>query len=198
MSACTVCTHPDRPAIEAALAAGASFRSVAEQHGLSPTSLHRHQHEHVTTPGPPSPPPTPAATLAALQAERDGLTTDLRRALAAGDAAAVRRLRTREATIGDDLLLAELAALRAELADLDLQLTAARDEAERRRLAAAELLTAAQAAAQKATQAEADYRNMVQQGHSAILQTETLTRRQTDLRARLQQRTQVALTAATA
>lgn len=194
-TSCTVCTHPDRPAIEAALAAGASFRSVAEQHGLSPTSLHRHQHEHVTTPGPP---PSPAATLAALQAERDGLTTDLRRALAAGDAAAVRRLRTREATIGDDLLLAELAALRAELADLDAQLTAAQAEAERCRLAAADLLTAAQEAARQAEQAEIAYRNMAAAGSAALRRSETITQRRAAVRARLQQRTQVALTAATA
>lgn len=189
---CTVCTHPDRPAVEAALAAGASFRTVAEQYGLSATSLHRHQHEHVATP---VPPPTPAATLAALQAERDDLPGALRHAHLAGDAAAVRTLRQRETTIADDLLLAELAALRAELADLDAQLAAARDEAERCRLAAADLLTAAQAAARHAAQAEVDYRTMVQQGSSAVLRSETLSQRQAALRARLQQRTQATLAA---
>ena len=49
--ACTVCAHPKRTAIEAALAAGESQREVAARFGLSKTALVRHaQH------APPAPP----------------------------------------------------------------------------------------------------------------------------------------------
>jgi len=40
---CTICTHTHRPDIEAALVAGTSFRTIAEQYGTSTTTLHRHK-----------------------------------------------------------------------------------------------------------------------------------------------------------
>jgi hypothetical protein len=46
---CTVCTHPDRAAIDEALAANrGSFRGVARQHGLSPDAVERHAKAHLS------------------------------------------------------------------------------------------------------------------------------------------------------
>lgn len=39
---CTVCTHPQRAAIDAALLAGESLRNIAQRYGTSVTALHRH------------------------------------------------------------------------------------------------------------------------------------------------------------
>lgn len=44
---CTVCTHPERPAIDGELVSGTSLRNIAEQFRLTVTSLHRHKHGHV-------------------------------------------------------------------------------------------------------------------------------------------------------
>lgn len=43
---CTVCDHPERNAIDAALAAS-SERSIAKQWGLSDSAVHRHKTRHV-------------------------------------------------------------------------------------------------------------------------------------------------------
>lgn len=43
---CTVCDHPERQAIDAALAAS-SERSIAKQWSLSPAAIHRHKVRHV-------------------------------------------------------------------------------------------------------------------------------------------------------
>lgn len=43
---CSACSHADRKEIDAELAAGATFRNIAERHGLSPTAVFRHK-EHV-------------------------------------------------------------------------------------------------------------------------------------------------------
>ena len=45
---CTVCTHPERPAIDGELVSGTSLRNIAEQFRLTVTSLHRHKHGHVS------------------------------------------------------------------------------------------------------------------------------------------------------
>jgi hypothetical protein len=44
---CTVCSHPARPAIEAALVAGAAYRDIAGQYGLSKSAVERHAAEHI-------------------------------------------------------------------------------------------------------------------------------------------------------
>jgi transposase-like protein len=43
---CTVCTHPERKAIDAALLGGSSCRDVAGRYGCSKTSVNRHM-EHI-------------------------------------------------------------------------------------------------------------------------------------------------------
>jgi hypothetical protein len=40
---CTICDHPQRGEIEAALVAGRSLRNVAQQFGVSHDALHRHR-----------------------------------------------------------------------------------------------------------------------------------------------------------
>jgi hypothetical protein len=45
---CTVCVHPDRSAIDAALEAGHPLRRTAGAYGVSKTALHRHRQAHVS------------------------------------------------------------------------------------------------------------------------------------------------------
>lgn len=44
---CTVCTHPERAAIDRALVGGGSERSTAARWKLAPSSVHRHKAEHI-------------------------------------------------------------------------------------------------------------------------------------------------------
>src|SRR3989442_11375886 len=44
---CTVCRHPERPAINAALVAGEPLRDIAVRFGLSRSALDRHNGEHL-------------------------------------------------------------------------------------------------------------------------------------------------------
>jgi hypothetical protein len=63
---CTVCTHPDRPAIDAALLAGEPFRHIAARTGTSTGALQRHKDEHL-----------PAALIHAQEAEQVAQADDL-------------------------------------------------------------------------------------------------------------------------
>ena len=45
--ACSICTHPDREAIDAALTGRDAFRNLAPRFGTSVTALHRHKHAHL-------------------------------------------------------------------------------------------------------------------------------------------------------
>jgi hypothetical protein len=55
---CTICKHPKREEIEAAIIDRASFRDIAERFGTSKTAVFRHSGEHL-----------PAALTAAKKAE---------------------------------------------------------------------------------------------------------------------------------
>ncbi len=44
---CTICAHPDRPAIDAALVAGEAYRHIAARFGTSTGALQRHKDEHL-------------------------------------------------------------------------------------------------------------------------------------------------------
>ncbi len=44
---CTICSHSDRAAIDAALVAGESYRTIAARYGPSKTALIRHKAEHL-------------------------------------------------------------------------------------------------------------------------------------------------------
>ena len=44
---CTICTHPEREAINAALIANEPYRLIAERTGTSATALTRHKAEHL-------------------------------------------------------------------------------------------------------------------------------------------------------
>ena len=45
---CTICHHPDREAIDAAIVSGETLRNIAEQYSVSSTALHRHK-AHIPT-----------------------------------------------------------------------------------------------------------------------------------------------------
>jgi hypothetical protein len=53
---CTICVHPARATIDAALETDRSLRDIAAQFGVSKTALHRHWQTHVSgqAPQPPS------------------------------------------------------------------------------------------------------------------------------------------------
>lgn len=44
---CTVCAHPQRARIDAALVAGPTYRTIADRYGLSETALKRHRKDHL-------------------------------------------------------------------------------------------------------------------------------------------------------
>ena len=44
---CTVCKHPQREAIDAALLMTESLRNISVRTGTSTTALHRHRHSHL-------------------------------------------------------------------------------------------------------------------------------------------------------
>ncbi len=44
---CTVCTHPQRDEIDAALVAGVALRNIAKRFDTSPTAVFRHKGEHL-------------------------------------------------------------------------------------------------------------------------------------------------------
>jgi transposase len=47
MRTCTICHHPERAAIEAALVAGTSYRHIASQFSVGYKSIERHATDHV-------------------------------------------------------------------------------------------------------------------------------------------------------
>ncbi len=56
---CTICTHPERAAIDAALIAGEPYRNIAERHGVSVGALFRYKSDRL-----------PAALVHAKEAEQ--------------------------------------------------------------------------------------------------------------------------------
>ena len=50
MRRCTACVHPERAAIDDALADGVSLRTVAGRYGLSAGAVHRHLTRHLDKP----------------------------------------------------------------------------------------------------------------------------------------------------
>jgi len=44
---CTICTHPEREAINAALVASIAYRTIADRYGLSHQALMRHKVDHL-------------------------------------------------------------------------------------------------------------------------------------------------------
>ena len=64
---CSICQHPEREAIEQALAAKEPYRTIAERCGTSPTALHRHHQGH-TQPRAPHAPALPLEASALVDA----------------------------------------------------------------------------------------------------------------------------------
>ena len=69
---CTVCVHPERSGIDAALIAGGSYRSIAQQFAASPDAVLRHKRDHL-------PPTLAKAAEAAEVAHADDLLAQVRR-----------------------------------------------------------------------------------------------------------------------
>jgi len=44
---CTICTHPEKPAINQALVAGEPFRKIAQRFATSPDAVYRHKQDHL-------------------------------------------------------------------------------------------------------------------------------------------------------
>lgn len=44
---CTICSHPERAAIDQAISAGTSYRNIAQQFGVGYTAVARHASEHI-------------------------------------------------------------------------------------------------------------------------------------------------------
>ncbi len=63
---CTICTHYEKPAINAALVAGEPFRIIADRYGLSHQALMRHKADHL-----------PVALSKAHEAKETALADDL-------------------------------------------------------------------------------------------------------------------------
>jgi hypothetical protein len=102
MRACTVCGHPERPEIDAALIAGDAYRDIARQYGVSKDALARHLLAHL---GP--------QTAEVNRAKQRDILAEVERMLARLD----RALERAEAS-GDDRLL--LLALRENRPTLEL------------------------------------------------------------------------------
>jgi hypothetical protein len=45
---CTICVHPQRSEIEAAIVAGTPYRAITKQFGSSPAAITRHASEHIS------------------------------------------------------------------------------------------------------------------------------------------------------
>ena len=91
---CTVCAHPERAAIDAALVAGTPNRRIATQHGLSEAAVRRHAAEHL---------PASLVTAAGEEATRQAL--DVLQQLKTINAAALTVLRDARAAQDGDLAL---------------------------------------------------------------------------------------------
>ena len=106
MRACTICTHPERHAIEREIVTGGSKRRIAAQHGLVESSVRRHAEAHL-----------PVALLKAQDAREvaqgDNLLADVRDLQR-------RTLRLLEKAEGGDDLRAALTAIGVARANVEL------------------------------------------------------------------------------
>ncbi len=91
---CTVCTHPERQAVDKALVAGGTLRDIAGRYGLSKSAVERHAAEHL-----------PAALVAAVGAEETRQALDVLQQLRTINAAALTVLRDARTAGDGDLML---------------------------------------------------------------------------------------------
>jgi hypothetical protein len=85
---CTICTHPGSAAIDAALVAGASLRTIARQYAVSPDAVNRHKKHlpsHVARAKDAAQVADADDLLAQLKALRDRAISILTKAETAGD-----------------------------------------------------------------------------------------------------------------
>lgn len=123
---CSVCTHPERVAIDAALAGGTSTRDVAGRYGTSKSAVDRHRQHMPSLVAPP---------LQTLHPEPEGFVSVLREAVAN-----LRRLAGKAEKAKD--YSAAVAANRETMRAVEIVVRAAEAQAERERAAAGELTDA--------------------------------------------------------
>jgi hypothetical protein len=75
---CTICSSPERPAIEAALVTGTGYRDIAGRYGLSKSAVERHRADHI-----------PRAVAEAHEAREEAQALDIVRQLKAINGAAL-------------------------------------------------------------------------------------------------------------
>ena len=104
---CTVCTHPEVEAINAALLKGEPKRRIAADYGLSETSVHRHAARHL-----------PATLTKAAEAEQVASADNLLAQLHALQVSTLAILDKQSKAGGDDRIA--LSAIREARSNLDL------------------------------------------------------------------------------
>jgi hypothetical protein len=101
---CTICTHPQRPAIEAACIASTPYRHIASQYGVSYKAVERHKDAHI-----------PAAISHAQEAREEAQALDVVRQLKAINAAAVAILAETRRTREHDIALRAIDRIQRQL-----------------------------------------------------------------------------------
>ena len=91
---CTVCTHPQREAIDRALVAGGPRSTVAQSYGLSERSVGRHEAEHL-----------PAAMVKGEEARQEAHAFDVVKQLRAINGATLQILKESRETRDNDMAL---------------------------------------------------------------------------------------------
>jgi hypothetical protein len=113
---CTICTHPERPAIEAALVAGGAYRTIADRFSVSKTALMRHRAEHI-----------PQAVAEAQEAREEAQALDVVKQLKAINGAALAILHEARATHDHEIALKAIDRVQRQL-ELQAKLLGAIDE----------------------------------------------------------------------
>jgi hypothetical protein len=91
---CTICSHPERAAIEAALVAGTPIRDIALRQHVGVMAVHRHKADHI-----------PASVAAAQEAREEAQALDVVRQLKAINGAALAILHEARAARDHDIAL---------------------------------------------------------------------------------------------
>lgn len=113
---CTVCTHPERAAIDTALVAGGTYRDIAGRFRLTKSAVERHKAEHL-----------PASLVAAVGAEEVRQALDVLQQLKTINGAALTVLRDARAAQDGDLALKAIDRIQRQI-ELQAKLLGELDE----------------------------------------------------------------------
>src|SRR5260370_37935836 len=101
---CTICTHPQRAALEAQLVAGIAYRTIADHFSVSKTALIRHAGDHVKQ-----------QIAQAQEAREEAQSLDVVRQLRAINAAAIAILTAARRTGEHDIALKAIDRIQRQL-----------------------------------------------------------------------------------